>query len=149
MNIPNSESSAFGNRLGIWTSYLQVYNDNRFIPIGTSGIMNYQNLGIISLAGSNAHNQLIDGLARFGFAFFVLQLVLIFLMFKSCFKYLILLKLQGSYQINDLRILGIFVVFITACFLESLISWNTLKTMSVAQLLIFLYFFTFCYDNSK
>jgi hypothetical protein len=148
MNIPNSESSALGNRLGIWIEYLKIFSDNGGNSIGTSGIVTNQSLGLIQPAASNAHNLLVDGLVRFGFAFFALELASVFVLLLIGYKYLAVLIKQGGSQMEGFRIGGVFLVFSTSCMLESLISWNTLTPMKVAQLQLFLYFWTVGNEHS-
>jgi hypothetical protein len=148
MNVPKSESSALGNRIGIWVMYLQLFLENGGNPIGSSGIFKFQTLGLIQAAASNAHNLLVDGLVRFGFAFFALELASVFVLLLIGYKYLAVLIKQGGSQMEGFRIGGVFLVFSTSCMRGSLISWNTLTPMKVAQLQLFLYFWTVGNEHS-
>ena len=90
----------------------------------------------------------VDGLIRFGFSFFFLILASFFVLLMIFYKFLVVLTKKECIQMEAFRMGGVFVVFLTSCILESLISWKTLTPMMIFQLLLFLNFWSVINEHS-
>jgi hypothetical protein len=107
----------YGERSYIYDVYMNIgfTSTNFFHGLGDKGIFDLIDDKVLPVAGPNAHNILLDGLVRYGWLFFIVEiLVLSLILFKVFMVPKKYLKLG----------IGLFSIWFISGFSECLFFWN-------------------------